>query len=102
MTAAEIPVGWGGVSGVLLFRALDVVKPYSGPSARTASRAHGGPWWMADDAMAAVTRIFCFAARIIWHPLAVVRAEVIAVGSECVTPTPVDTNSLLSPSGLNE
>lgn len=52
ITLFMIPVGWGGlVVGFLLFRALDVVKPFP---ARRLERLHGGLGVMADDAMAAV------------------------------------------------
>jgi phosphatidylglycerophosphatase A len=52
ITLFMIPVGWGGiVLGFLLFRALDVVKPFP---ARQLERLHGGFGVMADDAMAAV------------------------------------------------
>jgi phosphatidylglycerophosphatase A len=47
-----VPVGWGGLFiGFLLFRALDVWKPFP---ARRLERLHGGLGVMADDAMAAV------------------------------------------------
>jgi phosphatidylglycerophosphatase A len=46
------PVGWGGaLTGFLLFRIADIVKPF--PSNRL-ERWHGGLGVMADDAMAAV------------------------------------------------
>ena len=52
ITLFMIPVGWGGiVLGFLLFRALDVSKPFP---ARRLERLHGGFGVMADDAMAAV------------------------------------------------
>jgi phosphatidylglycerophosphatase A len=52
ITLFMIPVGWGGVVlAFLLFRALDVIKPYP---ARQLERLHGGLGVMADDAMAAV------------------------------------------------
>jgi phosphatidylglycerophosphatase A len=52
ITLAMIPVGWiGVVLGFVLFRALDVVKPFP---ARQLERLHGGLGVMADDAMAAV------------------------------------------------
>ena len=52
ITLFMIPVGWGGLLlGFLLFRALDVVKPYP---ARQLERLHGGFGVMADDAMAAI------------------------------------------------
>ena len=52
ITLFMIPVGWGGiVLGFLLFRALDVLKPFP---ARQLEQLHGGFGVMADDAMAAV------------------------------------------------
>ena len=52
ITLFMIPVGWGGLAlGFLLFRALDVVKPFP---AGQLERLHGGFGVMADDAMAAV------------------------------------------------
>jgi phosphatidylglycerophosphatase A len=52
MTLAFLPVTFlGGIVGFLLFRALDVVKPW--PSARFESLP-GGLGVMADDAMAAI------------------------------------------------
>ena len=52
ITLFMIPVGWGGLlAGFLLFRALDVLKPFP---ARRLERLHGGLGVMADDAMAAV------------------------------------------------
>ena len=47
-----VPVNWAGLLvGFLLFRALDVLKPYP---ARNLERLPGGLGMMADDAMAAV------------------------------------------------
>jgi phosphatidylglycerophosphatase A len=52
ITLFMIPVGWAGLLlGFLLFRALDVVKPFP---ARQLERLHGGFGVMADDAMAAI------------------------------------------------
>ena len=52
ITVFMIPVGWVGLLvGFLLFRALDVVKPFP---ARQLERLHGGLGVMADDAMAAI------------------------------------------------
>jgi len=52
ITVLMIPVGWAGLLlGFLLFRALDIVKPFP---ARQLERLHGGFGVMADDAMAAV------------------------------------------------
>ncbi|HKY20705.1 MAG TPA: phosphatidylglycerophosphatase A [Vicinamibacterales bacterium] len=52
ITLFMIPVGWGGLLlGFILFRALDVVKPFP---ARRLEDLHGGLGVMADDAMAAV------------------------------------------------
>jgi phosphatidylglycerophosphatase A len=52
ITLAFVPVGWSGaLLGFVLFRILDVIKPY--PAGRF-ERLHGGLGVMADDAMAAV------------------------------------------------
>jgi phosphatidylglycerophosphatase A len=52
MTLFLIPVGSGGILlGFLLFRVLDVTKPFP---ARQLERLHGGFGVMADDAMAAI------------------------------------------------
>jgi phosphatidylglycerophosphatase A len=52
VTVAMIPVGWTGlVLGFLLFRALDVAKPFP---ARQLERLHGGLGVMSDDLMAGV------------------------------------------------
>ena len=52
ITLAFLPVNWvGALVGFLVFRVLDVVKPW--PAARL-ERLHGGLGVMADDGMAAV------------------------------------------------
>lgn len=52
ITLAFVPVGWGGMLlGFLLFRALDVTKPFP---ARQLEHLHGGFGVMSDDAMAAI------------------------------------------------
>jgi phosphatidylglycerophosphatase A len=52
ITLAFVPVGvTGAMSGFVLFRLFDVIKPF--PSARL-EKLHGGLGVMADDAMAAV------------------------------------------------
>ena len=52
ITLAFIPVGWSAaLTGFVLFRIFDVIKPY--PAGRF-ERLHGGLGVMADDAMAAV------------------------------------------------
>lgn len=52
ITLALLPVNiWGAVAGFVLFRVLDVVKPW--PAGRF-ERLHGGLGVMADDAMAGV------------------------------------------------
>ena len=52
ITLALLPVGVGGVlAGFLVFRALDVVKPWP---ARRLEQLYGGLGIMADDVMAAV------------------------------------------------
>lgn len=52
LTLMFVPVSWAGaVLGFLLFRVLDIVKPWP---ARQMENLHGGVGVMADDAMAAV------------------------------------------------
>ena len=52
ITLFLIPVGWGGLLlGFLLFRVLDIIKPFP---ARQMEQLHGGLGVMADDAMAAI------------------------------------------------
>jgi phosphatidylglycerophosphatase A len=52
ITLAFIPVGLGGaLSGFVLFRIFDVIKPFP---ARRLEALHGGLGVMADDAMAAI------------------------------------------------
>jgi phosphatidylglycerophosphatase A len=52
MTLAFVPLTWSGVIvGFLVFRALDIVKPYP---ANAAERLRGGAGVMADDAVAGV------------------------------------------------
>lgn len=52
MTLFLVPVNWMGMlAGFLVFRVLDIVKPYP---ARALERLPGGLGIMADDAMAAV------------------------------------------------
>ncbi len=102
ITLFMIPVGWGGLLlGFLLFRALDVVKPFP---ARQLERLHGGLGVMADDAMAGCTRTCFFAVAVYLRApnWLVMKAEVVAVGSEMLTPTHVDTNSLFITERLNE
>ena len=52
VTLAFIPAGWSAVlTGFVLFRILDVIKPYP---ANRLEKFHGGFGIMADDAMAGV------------------------------------------------
>jgi phosphatidylglycerophosphatase A len=52
ITFAMIPVGWMGMMlGFVLFRALDVAKPFP---ARQLERLHGGLGVMSDDLMAGI------------------------------------------------
>jgi phosphatidylglycerophosphatase A len=52
ITLFLVPVNWiGMLAGFLVFRALDIVKPFP---ARSLERLPGGLGIMADDAMAAV------------------------------------------------
>jgi len=57
ITLAFIPVGWSAaLTGFLLFRVFDVLKPYP---AGQFERLHGGLGVMADDAMAAIYANIC-------------------------------------------
>jgi phosphatidylglycerophosphatase A len=52
VTLAFVPVGWtGALAGFVIFRVLDVIKPYPANRLET---FHGGFGIMADDAMAGV------------------------------------------------
>jgi phosphatidylglycerophosphatase A len=52
VTLAFIPAGWSAMlTGFVLFRILDVIKPYP---ANRLEKFHGGFGIMADDAMAGV------------------------------------------------
>jgi phosphatidylglycerophosphatase A len=52
ITLLFIPVGWAGACvGFLLFRVMDVIKPYP---ANKLENLHGGVGVMADDGMAAI------------------------------------------------
>jgi phosphatidylglycerophosphatase A len=52
ITLAFIPAGWAAMlAGFLLFRVLDVIKPFPADRLET---FHGGFGIMADDAMAGV------------------------------------------------
>jgi phosphatidylglycerophosphatase A len=52
VTLAFIPVGWSGaLAGFVIFRVLDVIKPYP---ANRLEKFHGGFGIMADDAMAGI------------------------------------------------
>ena len=98
ITLAFIPVGWSGaLAGFVLFRIFDVIKPY--PAGRFEA-LHGGLGVMADDAMAAVYANLSLrlpmwllpALDRVSRPLTT--AEIIAVGSELLGWTRLDTNSL--------
>jgi phosphatidylglycerophosphatase A len=63
ITLFLVPVGWAGaLTGFLLFRLFDIVKPY--PAGRL-ERLPGGWGMMADDAMAAVYANL--ALRLLWR-----------------------------------
>lgn len=52
LTFAGLPLSWPGIlAGFLLFRVLDIIKPWP---ARQLESLHGGAGIMADDLMAAV------------------------------------------------
>jgi phosphatidylglycerophosphatase A len=57
VTLAFIPVGWtAALAGFVLFRILDVIKPFP---ANRLEKFHGGFGIMADDAMAGVYANIC-------------------------------------------
>src|SRR5687767_12187254 len=66
ITLALLPVNvYGAIAGFLIFRVLDVVKPW--PSAQL-EKLHGGLGVMADDAMAAVYGNLAMRALIFFLP----------------------------------
>ena len=86
-----------------MFRVLDVVKPW--PSARFETLP-GGLGVMADDGMAAIYGNLVMRGLIALLPgMARVRplsrAAILAVGSELLTPSRIDTNSLFITEQLN-
>ena len=98
------PVGWAGGRwrDSLDSRVADVVKPYPSNRARAAPRRHGV---MADDAMAAGDANLALRAAsgsLLGSCFEPMRACVIAVGSELLTPVRVDSNSLFITERLNE
>jgi phosphatidylglycerophosphatase A len=57
VTLAFIPVGWSGaLTGFVIFRVFDVIKPYP---ANRLEHLHGGLGIMADDAMAGIYSNVC-------------------------------------------
>jgi phosphatidylglycerophosphatase A len=57
ITLAFIPVGWSAaLAGFVLFRVMDIIKPYP---ANRLEKYHGGFGIMADDAMAGVYANLC-------------------------------------------
>ena len=96
ITGRSSPSACPARPGSVLFRVFDVIKPF--PAGRL-EQLHGGLGVMADDAMAAVYESFAAPPRGSrpgsshdrWAPL---DAEVIAVGSELLGSTRLDTNSL--------
>ena len=105
ITLALLPVNLtGAIVGFLVFRVLDVVKPW--PSGRF-ERLPGGLGVMADDGMAAVygnlvMRILMAVAPAGWLVVTPFRrAAILAVGSELLTPSKLDTNSLFITEQLN-
>ena len=111
ITLAFIPVDLtAALIGFVLFRIFDVVKPFP---ARRLEALHGGLGVMADDAMAAIYAnialrlVLYFGAGWLWPDAAsrvstmnstrgrtLRTAEIIAVGSELLGTTRLDTNSL--------
>ena len=82
---------------------FDIIKPYP---ANRFEHLHGGVGVMADDAMAAVYANLALApgddrcARGVWIGCRM-KAWIVAVGSELLTPFRVDTNSLAITERLN-
>jgi phosphatidylglycerophosphatase A len=66
LTLFLAPVGWtGALAGFLLFRAMDIVKPFP---ANRAERLPGGLGVMADDAVAGIyANLALRAALALWH-----------------------------------
>jgi phosphatidylglycerophosphatase A len=57
VTLAFIPAGWSAaIAGFVLFRVMDIIKPYP---ANRLEKYHGGFGIMADDAMAGVYANIC-------------------------------------------
>src|SRR5262249_50341246 len=123
------PVGWmGAILGFLLFRLSDIVKPYP---ANKLEELHGGVGVMADDFMAAIYANLALRAIVAFSNLVVgelinlvidraitrsqlpnysitrfpdstiMKAWIVAIGSELLTPFRVDTNSLAITERLN-
>ena len=86
----------------LLFRVADVIKPFP---ANRLEALPGGVGVMADDAMAAVYANLALRAVADADPrrdrVGSMRACIVAVGSEMLTPFRVDTNSLFVTERLN-
>ena len=91
------------VAGFLVFRLLDIVKPW--PAGRFEDLP-GGFGIMADDLMAGLYGRIVMLAAALAHTGVVLmrridRAEIIAAGSELLTPHRLDTNSLYLTGRLN-
>jgi phosphatidylglycerophosphatase A len=104
MTLALHPVNiWGAIAGFFIFRVLDIVKPWP---ARRLELLPGGFGVVLDDMMAGVYGNLLVwgpgdAASFVVHMKPITRAAIIAVGSEMLTPTKIDTNSLFITEQLN-
>ena len=105
ITLALLPVTvTGAIVGFLVFRVLDVIKPW--PSGRF-EKLPGGLGVMADDGMAAIygnlvmRRLIWLTAGRVARVTPLTRAAIIAVGSELLTPLRIDTNSLFITEQLN-
>ena len=113
ITLAFLPVTWiGAIVGFLVFRVLDVFKPWPAATIRAVARrprCDGGRWdggtvrqsgdaWSHRDrpgGMAGVNGSANGGGRVL------TTAAILAVGSELLTPTRLDTNSLFITEQLN-
>ena len=65
MTAAPVGIGWV-VGGLVLFRILDIIKPW--PISWVDARMHGGCGVMADDVLAGLGSLALLQAAAAWLP----------------------------------
>ena len=77
--------------GFVLFRIIDIVKPWP---ARDFEALPDGLGIMADDVMAGIYANLVLRIALLVRALRLMRAEILAVGSELLTPLRSDTNAL--------